>query len=237
MCIHFWAGGSSATFTINSFYQYSISTTESVFETITRHRHVHTELSWTTVTAMARKVSGGLVVFCYLIVILGSASLCQEDLSDHSQECSDDNKIDLLYQKLETALISNFKALLEMKLKFFPSFQNHIQEVQILHLNVCVRVMNHFKISRSNISNENDSVACWNFKWSASALLSVISTDQLMIFDFIYVDIIYSAIQGNMAHKDITITLKTDLLPCMSSQSELQEALVQLLSWVRIYIV
>ena len=57
---------------------------------------------------MARKVSGSLVVFCYLIVALGSAALCQQGFSNYSpQECSHDNKIDLLYQKLETALINN----------------------------------------------------------------------------------------------------------------------------------
>ena len=193
---------------------------------------VHIELLWTTVTAMMRKVSGSLVVLCYLIVALGSAALCQEGYS--LEECSDDGKIDLLYQKLETALINNSKALLHMKQKFFPA-STHIDEVQILHLHACVRVMGQFKSSGSttNISNEADSsIHCWNFKWSASAVLSLISIDQLMAFDFLYVDIIYSAIQWSMIHKRVSFTLRTDFLPCMSSERDLQEALVQLLSWV-----
>jgi len=183
------------------------------------------------VTAMARKVSSHLVVFCYLIVALGSAALCQEGFSNYSpQECSNDGKIDLLYQKLETALINNSKALLQMKQIFFPA-TNHIREVQILRLDVCVRVMIQFKSSGSstNISNENH---CWNFKWSASALLSWISIDQLMAFDFQYVDQIYSEIQMSMIDKRVSTTLHTHLPPCMSSESELLEALVKLLSWV-----
>ena len=159
---------------------------------------------------MERKVSGGLVVLCYLIVALGSA-LCQEDYSP--QECPDDDKIDLLYQKLERALINNSRALLQIKRKFFPA-STHIDEVQILHLHVCVRVMDQFKSSGStvNISNETDSsIHCWNFKWSASAVLSMLSIDQLMAFDFLYVDIIYSAIQWSMIDKRVSITLSTDL--------------------------
>ena len=184
---------------------------------------------------MARKVSGCFVVLCYLIVALGSAALCQEGYSNYSpQECSDDNKIDLLYQKLERALINNFTTLLQMKRKFFPVFDNHIQEVQVLHLHVCVRVTDQVKSSGStSISNENEpSIHCWNFKWSVSALLNLISIDQLMAFDFVYVDTIYSQIQRSMAHKTVSITLSTDLPPCTSSESDLQEALVQLLSWV-----
>ena len=144
-------------------------------------------------------------MFCYLIVTLSSAALCQQGFSNYSpQECSHNNKIDLLYQKLETALINNSKALLEIKKMFFPVLDTHTQEVQILHLHVCVRVIDDFMSSQSttSISSENDSsIHCWNFKWSVSALLSMISIDQLMAFDFLYVDIIYSAIQWSMIHK------------------------------------
>ena len=182
---------------------------------------------------MARKVC---LVFCYLIVALGSGALCQEGFSNFSpQECSDDGKIDLLYQKLERALINNSKALLQMKRKFFPVASNHIQEKQIFHLHVCVRELDQFMSSVSNtkFSNEsNSSIHCWNFKWSESALLSLISIDQLMALDLLYVDVIYAAIQKSMVHKVVNIKLTTDLLPCMPSESDLQEALVQLLSWV-----
>ena len=193
------------------------------------------KLLWTIVTDMAKKVLARLVVFWYLTVSLGSAALCQEGFSYYSpQECSHNDKVDLLYQKLEKALINNSKALLQMKQIFFPVARTHIQEVQILRLHVCVRVIDQFKSSGStiNISNENDSsIPCWNFKWSASVVLSLISIDQLMALDFAYVDIIYSSIQGTMAHKIVSITLRADLLPSMPSDSELQEALVQLLSW------
>ena len=182
---------------------------------------------------MARKGSGSLVVFCYLIVALGSAALCQEGFSP--QKCSDDDKIDLLYQKLERALINNSRALLQMKQIFFPVVSTHIQEVQILHLHVCVRVMGQFESfwSITNISTDSDPrIHCWDFKWSASAVLSMISIDQLMAFDFISVDMIYSAIEKSTTHKTVNVTISTSLLPCMPSESDLQEALLQLLSWV-----
>jgi len=189
---------------------------------------------------MEKKVMARFGGFCYLTVSLGSAALCQEGFSYYTpQECFDDDKIGLLYHKLETALINNSKALLQMKQIFFPVARTHIQEVQILRLHVCVRVIDQFKSSGStiNISNENDSsIPCWNFKWSASVVLSLISIDQLMALDFVYVDIIYSSIQGTMAHKIVSITLRADLLPSMPSDSELQEALVQLLSWVSQYV-
>ena len=86
--------------------------------------------------------------------------------------------------------------------------------------------------SSTKISNENNSIIhCWN-KWSYLALLSLISIDQLMALDLLYVDVIYAAIQKSMVHKVVNIILTTDLLPCMPSESDLQEALVQLLSWV-----
>ena len=62
---------------------------------------------------MATKVS---TVFCYLIVAVGSAALCQEGFSNYNpQECSEDDKIDLLYQKRERAILNDSKALLQMK--------------------------------------------------------------------------------------------------------------------------
>jgi len=162
---------------------------------------------------------------------------CKQNQHDYSNSHRFEYSVedyDLLYQKLETALINNSKALLHMEQKFFPA-STHIDEVQILHLHACVRVMGQFKSSGSttNISNETDSrIHYWNFKWSASAVLSLISIDQLMAFDFLYVDIIYSAIQWSMIHNRVSFTLRTDFLPCMSSERDLQEALVQLLSWV-----
>lgn len=32
---------------------------------------------------------------------------------------------------------------------------------------------------------------CWNFKWTAAALLSFIAVDQLMVFDVTYVNKVY----------------------------------------------
>jgi len=84
------------------------------------------KLLWTILTDMAKKVLAWIVVFWYLTVSLGSAALCQEGFSYYSpQECSHNDKVDLLYQKLEKALINNSKALLQMKQIFFPVARTH----------------------------------------------------------------------------------------------------------------
>ena len=91
---------------------------------------------------MARKVSSDWMVLCCLIVALESAALCQGGSSEHSlQDCSQDDGITLLYQKLEGALINNSKALFQLKKNILLSERNYnIQEVEIVYLHVCVSV-------------------------------------------------------------------------------------------------
>ena len=186
---------------------------------------------------MARKVSSGWMVLCCLIVALESVALCQGGFSEHSlQDCSQDERITLLYQKLEGALINNPKALFQLKRLFFSVSGTHIQEVEILYLHVCVRVgiTDNFQISGTSTNSSNGthtSNYCLNFKWSASALLSFITVDQLMAIDFMYVNWIYSRIRGTTLHRSLIITLNTDLL-LSKSEEDIKEVLIQLLSWV-----
>ena len=142
------------------------------------------------------------MVLCCLIVALESAALCQGGSSEDSlQDCSQDDGITLLYQKLEGALINNPKALLQLKRLFFSVSGTDIQEVEILQLHVCVSVgtTDNFQIPETSANSSNGTHAsthCWNFKWSASALLSFITVDQLMAIDLMYVDWIYSRFEG-----------------------------------------
>ena len=147
------------------------------------------------------------MVLCCLIVALENAALCQGGSSEHSlQDCSQDDRITLLYQKLEGALINNPKALFQLKRLFFSVGGTDIQEVDILHLHVCVRVgvTDNFQSLGTSTNSSNGthtSNYCWNFKWSASALLSFITVDQLMAIDFMYVNWIYSRIRGTMVDR------------------------------------
>ena len=141
--------------------------------------------------------------------------------------------ITLLYQKLEGALINNSKALFQLKRTFFSVRVTNIQEVEIVYLHVCVSVgdIEHFKSSGKSTNSSNGmhtSTHCWNFWWSASALLSFITVDQLMAFDFTYVDVIYSQMQGSLEYHKVHIKLKIDLLPCtyMPSDTDIKEVLV-----------
>ena len=188
---------------------------------------------------MARKVSSGWMVLCCLIVALESVALCQGGSSEHSlQDCSQDDGITLLYQKLEGALINNSKALFQLKKTFFSVSGTHIQEVEILRMHVCVRdgVTEHFKSPGTSANSSNGTHNCWDFQWSDSALLSFISVDELMTFDFMYVNFVYSRIQGSIRNHNLSITLntKSDSLPCthIPSENDLKEVLIQLLSWV-----
>ena len=189
---------------------------------------------------MARKVSGGWMILCCLIVALESVALCQGGFSEDShQDCSQDDKITLLYQKLEGALINNSKALFQLKRIFFSVGGTDIQEVEIFFLHVCVRVgvTEHFQSPETSANSSNGthtSTHCWNFKWSASALLSYITVDQLMAIDFIYVNWIYSQMRGKMIHHMFLIALNADLLSskCIPSEKDIKEVLIQLLSWV-----
>ena len=178
------------------------------------------------------------MVLCCLIVALESAALCQGGSSEHSlQDCSQDDSTFLLYQKLEGALINNSKALFQLKKTFFSVSGTHIQEVEILHIHVCVRVgvTGHFQIPETS-ANSSNGTHCWDFQWSGSALLSFITVDELMTFDFMYVNIVYSQIRGSIRNHNLSITLNTesDSLPCthIPSENDLKEVLIQLLSWV-----
>ena len=181
--------------------------------------------------ALARKVSGGWMVLCCLIVALESAALCQGGSSEDShQDCSQDDKTTLLYQKLEGALTNNPKALFQLKKTFFSVSGSHTQEVEILQLHVCVEFG-----ATDNISNGTHiSPYCQDFQWSASALSSFITVDELMAIDFLYVNWMYSRIRGSIQDHNLNITLNTepDLLPCIPSKNDLKEVLIQLLSWV-----
>ena len=186
---------------------------------------------------MARK---SWIVLCCLIV----AALCQAGSSEDShQDCPQNNSTFLLYQKLEGALINNSKALFQLKEMFFSASGSHTQEVQILHMHICVRVgtTEVFQSPGTSANSSNGthtSTHCWNFKWSASALLNLITVDQLMTIDFMYVYFVYQQIRGTTGHHNINIKLNAVLLPCMHEPSEnhLKGALISLFTWVSLFI-
>ena len=190
---------------------------------------------------MARK--SWIVLYC-LIVALESAALRQGGSSEGSpQDCPKNDSTFLLYQKLEGALINNPKVLFQLKEMFFSVSGSHTQEVQILHLHVCVRVgttevFQSPETSANSSNGTHTSTHCWNFRWSASALLNLITVDQLMTIDFVYVYFVYQHIRGTTGHHNINIKLNAVLLPCMHKPSEnhLKGALIHLFTWVSLFI-
>ena len=70
---------------------------------------------------------------------------------------------------------------------------------------------------------------CQKFQWSSSALVDLISVDQLLILDNV---LSYSVFHVTEHRKYIYFPLHVDTPPCVSTKDEILAALMQLLLWV-----
>ena len=70
---------------------------------------------------------------------------------------------------------------------------------------------------------------CQKFQWSSSALVDLISVDQLLILDNV---LSYSDFHTIEHRECIYFPLHIDTLPCESTKDEILAALMQLLPWV-----
>ena len=71
------------------------------------------------------------------------------------------------------------------------------------------------------------------FQWSSSALVDLISTDQLLILDNVISENIIHVIEHR---KYMAVPLQIDTLPCDIRVDNILTALMRLLPWVSIYI-
>ena len=135
----------------------------------------------------------------------------------------------VIYQKLEDALIADKSVLYMMQEAFFPS-QSLSQD--LVYLNVCVTVGSMQPGSCDNSSllgGQSNFTYCQYFQWSSSALVNLISVDQLFVLD--------SVISENIIHsifhwKYLHVPLHIDALPCETTEDDILGALMQLLPWV-----
>ena len=136
----------------------------------------------------------------------------------------------VVYQKLEHALITDSKVVYLMQNTFFPS-QGSSRDVVIIGVNVTVDSMmpgscdEHSPLSGMPINFSYYQ----EFQWSSSPLLNLISADQLLILDNVISKNIYYIVRY---HKLLRVTLNIDALPCNTSEDDLLKALMQLLPWV-----
>ena len=135
----------------------------------------------------------------------------------------------VIYQKLEGALIADSSVLYLMQEAFFPY---HSLSRDLVYLNVCVTVggvqpgrCDNFSL----FSGQRNSSYCQYFQWSGSALVDLISFDQLLILDNVMSE---SIIRMIMHREYIDIPLHIDTVPCETTEDDILAALIQLLPWV-----
>ena len=151
-----------------------------------------------------------------------------------------------LYQALEDALINNYEALYMLRQVFFPGVSTPIREANVIQFGTCVQFniteqLNCTTTVQQPFSDDNISLAgtcvyryCFSLRWTTSSLLNLITVDQLLVFDNIFADLIYSSIAGGTHYNTITFTLRVPLFPCVPTEEDSMQALSMLLCWVRI---
>ena len=135
----------------------------------------------------------------------------------------------VIYQKLEDALIAD-KSVLYMMQEAFFSPQSLSQD--LAYLNVCVTVggvQPGICDSSSLFSGQSNFSYCQHFQWSSSALLNFISFDQLLILDNVMSE---SIIRMIMIREYIHVPLHIGTVPCETTEDDILAALMQLLPWV-----
>ena len=114
---------------------------------------------------------------------------------------------------------------------FFPS-QSLSQD--LVYLNVCVTVgsMQPGSCDTSSLlGGQSNFTYCQYFQWSNSALVNLISIDQLFVLDNVISEsIIYSIFH----RKYLDVPLHIDALPCETTEDDILGALMQLLPLVRL---
>ena len=137
----------------------------------------------------------------------------------------------VIYQKLEDALIADSSVLYLMQEAFFPS-QSLSQD--LIYLNVCVTVggVQPGRCNNSSLfSGQSNFSYCQYFQWSSSALLNFISFDQLLILDTVTSE---SIIHMIMHREYLHVPLHIDTVPCETTEDDILAALMQLLP--RVYV-
>ena len=135
----------------------------------------------------------------------------------------------VIYQKLEDALIADKGVLYRMQEAFFPS-QSLSRD--LVYLNICVTVgsVQHENCDNFSLPGGQSNLSyCQLFQWSSSALSNLISIDQLVILD----NVISESIIRVIWHKKyLEVELQIDTLPCGTAEDDMLAALMQLLPWV-----
>ena len=171
---------------------------------------------------------GHSIVFAVLLLTLAAYG-CQANCGPHDHFCY----LYPLHQRLEASLVSDSQMLYSLQQAFFPL---HRTVSPAISIKVCIKVgeLQSENCSREGHSGEpafSSGKKCWWYVWTSSALLSLITADELLAFENIIFFTVYSIIGPSMSHA-IDLILQPESLPCMPSLSEMETTLTTLLSWV-----
>ena len=172
---------------------------------------------------------------CCAIVVFVNCSNCEDD------------KLYTIHKKLQDALTNNPQLLYAMKQSFFPVHRPHNwlgSRVIVVPISTCVTIITNadscqvtidesLQIHFDSISNYHQ---CWDLHWTSSPLLNLVPVDIMLAFEPLFVDAVYSGIVGSFLYRHVDIPFQVTL-PCVSSNSSIERALVLLLSWVSFLIV
>ena len=150
------------------------------------------------------------------------------------------------HKTLESALTTE-ETLFTLRQAFFPVVRSSAQETQLVKIHICVEITvdqalnsttNDSCIASSLLKtggSNNVSSFCRTFLWTDSALLSLITIDQLIAFDAL-TSFIYKAATGQLKAAGYNINVFLPILcPVKQQKSEITTSLMLLLSWVRYY--
>ena len=120
-----------------------------------------------------------------------------------------------------------------MQEAFFP-LKGSSQDVVYLHVCVAVGSVQPESYDNSSLTGgQNNFTYCQRFQWSSSALVDLISVDQLLILDNILSENIIHIIEH---HEYMELPLRIYNLPYDIKDDDILAALMRLLSWVCILI-
>ena len=166
---------------------------------------------------MARRM---LHIFSFLSLLAATAQVVESHLQIAPQ---------VVYQKLENALIADSSLLYMMREVFVPS---KILPQGLVYFHICVTVGSTQPLDCVNSSlpgGRNIFPYNQDFQWSSSALVDMISFDQLFILDNVISYSVFSMIERR---EYIDVPLQIDTFPCEPTEDDILAAFMQLLPWV-----
>ena len=134
-----------------------------------------------------------------------------------------------VYQKLENALIADSSLLYKLQEVLISS---KIWPQSLVHFHIRMKVGSTQPLDCENSSlpgGQSIFPYYQDFQWSSSALVDMISFDQLFILDNVISYSVFSMIERR---EYIDVPLQIDTFPCEPTEDDILAALMQLLPWV-----